>query len=348
MSVIPSNNLPIYLQNYTVGILCRDVDTVCPDSPLAGGCSGTRYGCCSDETTAKQDVNGTNCPRQCGTVLYSTVGLLPSNQKLKRVWNLDLTGTLQPNGNDEYVIIYNFSQVEYSEKDITFENILSGTIVVCGRVLDASKVADYGYCDTTSILKIYLKKEKLPRLKRETNFSMNLLLDDNVTQLCSPCSTQINTTNVPCRILLNTPLSALYPQSTASGWTGLDFTNPESYYYTSPLTSCDNISFGWLSCCTPSLEKSCFAQNYLLLNIFGPNSQSYTYTVDRWGSFTQLAVLVQADINQGCTNPATVSVTLNDISGNSQSLQFTYNSTMMCYLFNNTTDEYGVLSLPFS
>ena len=180
MSVIPPNNLPIYLQNYTVAILCRNVDTVCPDSPLAGGCSGTQYGCCPDGTTAKQNVNGTNCPVQCGTVLYSTVGLLPSNEKLKRVWNLDLTGTLTLNDNDEYVILYNFSQVEYAEKDITFENILSGTIVVCGRVLDASKVADYDYCDATSILKIRIKKDKLPRLKRETNFSMNLLIDDTV------------------------------------------------------------------------------------------------------------------------------------------------------------------------
>jgi hypothetical protein len=191
MSTIPPNNLPIYLQNYTVTILCRDVDTVCPDSPIVGGCSGTVYGCCPDGTTVKQNESGTNCLRQCGTVLYSTVGLLPSNERLKRVWNLNLTGTLTFNDNDEYVILYNFSQVEYAEKTITFENILSGTIVVCGRVLDASRVAEYDYCDATSILKIRIKKEKLPRLKRETNFSMNLLLDDLAFCEKFPCPTSV-------------------------------------------------------------------------------------------------------------------------------------------------------------
>jgi hypothetical protein len=79
------------------------------------------------------------------------------------VWNLNLTGTLKPNTDGDYVIVYNFSQVDYAEKDITFENILSGTIVVCGRVLDASRVADYDYCDATSILKIRIKNDKLPR-----------------------------------------------------------------------------------------------------------------------------------------------------------------------------------------
>jgi hypothetical protein len=179
MSVIPQNNLPIYLQKYTVGIFCRYVKTVCPNRPILGGCRGTRYGCCPDGITAKQDAGGSNCRPGCGTVLYTTVGFLPSNQQSQRVWNLDLTGTLLPNDdNDEYVIVYDFSNVDYTEKTITFEKILSGTFVICGRVLDASKVADYEYCDTTSILKIILKKEKLPTLRRETNFSMNILLDD--------------------------------------------------------------------------------------------------------------------------------------------------------------------------
>ena len=181
MSVIPQNNLPIYLQNYTVGIFCRYVKTVCPDTPIVGGCAGTQFGCCPDGITPKQDATGSNCRPGCGTVLYTTVGLLPSNEQLQRVWNLNLTGTLKLNDeNDEYVIVYDFSQVEYADKTITFENILSGTIVICGRVLDASKVAEYEYCDTTSILKIILKKEKLPRLRRETNFSMSLLLDDRL------------------------------------------------------------------------------------------------------------------------------------------------------------------------
>ena len=75
--------------------------------------------------------------------------------------------------------------------------------MICGRVLDASNVADFDYCDTTSILRIRLKTEKLPQLKRETNFSMNLLLDDTGCP-SSSVSPQINYLNynqsptIPC------------------------------------------------------------------------------------------------------------------------------------------------------
>jgi hypothetical protein len=26
-----------------------------------GGCAGTRYGCCADNSTSKVDINGSNC-----------------------------------------------------------------------------------------------------------------------------------------------------------------------------------------------------------------------------------------------------------------------------------------------
>jgi hypothetical protein len=35
--------------------------TNCRTSPMIGGCSGTRYGCCPNGTTAKADTYGTNC-----------------------------------------------------------------------------------------------------------------------------------------------------------------------------------------------------------------------------------------------------------------------------------------------
>jgi hypothetical protein len=65
MSTIPQKNIPIYLQKYTVGIFCRFLDTVCPTTPIIGGCAGTVYGCCPDGITSKQDETGTNCHPQC-------------------------------------------------------------------------------------------------------------------------------------------------------------------------------------------------------------------------------------------------------------------------------------------
>ena len=143
--IIPDRNLPVYLQRYNVDIL--DVK--------------------------KESV---------GRVLYTTVGALPSNREEKRVWSLNLTGYLKPNV-DKYTIVYDFSKVNYMYKeDITFENIISGTFILCGRVLDASKMIGfaYKYNDNESTLTIELDTSKWDfRLKKEVLFSYQLNVDDD-------------------------------------------------------------------------------------------------------------------------------------------------------------------------
>ena len=141
---IPDNNLPVYLQKYDVKIFDDKKESV-------------------------------------GKVLYTTVGAIPSNEKEKRVWSLNLTGYLKPNV-DKYNIVYDFSKVDYKYKDkITFENIVSGTFNICGHVLDASKIIgfDYKYNDEESTLTIELDTSKWDfRLKKEVLFSYDLNVDD--------------------------------------------------------------------------------------------------------------------------------------------------------------------------
>ena len=143
---IPDNNLPVYLQKYKVDIFDSE-----------------------DKTKA-------------GSVLYTTVGAIPSNEKEKRVWKLNLTGYLKPNV-EKYYIIYDFKEVDYKYKDeITFENIVSGTFNICGRVFNASKIIgfNYEYSDTESTLTIIIDTSKLGlRLKKESLFSYDLNVDDD-------------------------------------------------------------------------------------------------------------------------------------------------------------------------
>ena len=143
---IPDNNLSVYLQKYNVKIF----------------------------DDKKKSV---------GNVLYTTVGVIPSNQKEKRVWSLNLTGYLKPNV-DKYNIVYDFSKVEYKYKDkIIFQNIVSGTFTICGRVLDASKIVgfDYKYNDEESTLTIGLDTSKWDfRLKKDVLFNYDLTIDDDV------------------------------------------------------------------------------------------------------------------------------------------------------------------------
>ena len=147
---IPDNNLPVYLQKYDVKIFDDKKESV-------------------------------------GKVLYTTVGAIPSNQKEKRVWSLNLTGYLKPNV-DTYNIVYDFSKVDYKYKDeITFENIISGIFTICGRVLDASKIIgfDYKYNDEESTLTIELDTSKWDfQLKKEVLFSYDLNVDDKISIIC--------------------------------------------------------------------------------------------------------------------------------------------------------------------
>jgi len=227
---IPDNNLPVYLQQYEVNILntdklrpCNDQSCVssergcCPDNvtPVPpsgeceiGGCAGTEFGCCPFSTQAKADAQGSNCGTIAGSVLYTTVGAVPSNVPEARVWQLDLSGSLKP-GVEKYYIVYDFQNVNYKYKDrITFENSVTGTFTICGRVLDASKYLDYTYCDETLLLTIIIETKKWDfRLKKETTISYQIQIDDDAS--ISSCSSESAcfTNATQCLPLLNRQIS---------------------------------------------------------------------------------------------------------------------------------------------
>ena len=143
---IPENNLPIYLQNYTASVQCK--------------------------------------ANICGSVRYSTVGVIPSDLKEKRVWNFKVSGILKPT-KDIIQIIFNFQNVEYDE-EITFENQISGYLTICGRVLDLSKSGFYEYNSLQRILVIGISQERWGfSIKRETNFYLNVDIDDSSSQAVS-------------------------------------------------------------------------------------------------------------------------------------------------------------------
>ena len=141
---IPDENLAIFLQNYSVHI---------------------------------NDAEG----NKVGEKKYSTVGVIPSDNPEKPVWQLILTGHLQPNV-DKCYIVYDISDSNYIFKNtVTFENAASGTFNICGKVLDANKIVKkYEYSDEKSILTIEIDTKAFDfRLKKRTHFSYQLYLDDS-------------------------------------------------------------------------------------------------------------------------------------------------------------------------
>lgn len=275
--VIPDNNLPIYLQQYDVNILNVDIPECliggCPGTQFGcccdgitskvdeegsnciGGCCGTQFGCCPYSTKAKEDKEGSNCGTIAGSVLYTTVGAIPSNQLGKRVWQLNLTGNLKPNM-DTYYIVYDFSKVNYQDKDgIKFEDILSGTFNICGNVLDASKYLNYKFCNTKSTLTIIMNTRKWDfRLKKEVLFSYDININD---ASCSGCICSKVNTNKDCskvsKVLdacLTAPLNN----------TGISYTW-DSFCYNSGSET-DSSAFWNNTTCTSSDEVCVFGKLY--------------------------------------------------------------------------------------
>lgn len=102
------------------------------------------------QTNIQGDIESTSST--LGNVLFSIAALIPSDGIDKNVWNLILTGSLESSPNENastsrYHIVYDFSSIpEYKEK-VSFDNdtIISGTIEICGKVLDATKIIGKNY-----------------------------------------------------------------------------------------------------------------------------------------------------------------------------------------------------------
>ena len=125
---------------------------------------------------------------------------------------------------DVYHILYDFSKVDYKYKEnISFEEIISGTFTICGKVLDASRIIgfDYSYSDSESTLTIKLDTSKWDfRLKKEVLFSYQLNVDDaSCPSVCSstndgytiePDSTVTIIANIGCQSFVDSTQSCSY------------------------------------------------------------------------------------------------------------------------------------------
>ena len=171
MTEINENNLPIYLQNYKVTILCYDNYA----GKISDNCDFSKFGCCADGITPKKNRNGSNCVPLCGTARYNTVSVNPSNEKRKRVWNFKTSGSLKRHDGD-YIIQYNFKDVDYNGQ-ISFENKISGTLNICDRILNMSKISSFIFDNATKRLTITLKLNF--RISASTLFSFSTSINSN-------------------------------------------------------------------------------------------------------------------------------------------------------------------------
>lgn len=148
---IPENNLPLYLQQYRINIFNADI----PEASI-------------DTQEKKSKIIA-------GSVLYATVGIISSDSTKDPVWQLSLTGYLEPNVK-KYHIVYDFSQVDYLQKEkIRFKNITGGVFTICGKVLNSSNIITNQVSELDSTLTIILDTSKWDFfLKKKSLFSYQL------------------------------------------------------------------------------------------------------------------------------------------------------------------------------
>jgi hypothetical protein len=86
------------------------------------------------------------------TPYYTTVGLLPSNQSTKRVWNFSaafVRNKLAPN--TPLTIVYDFSKVQF-EGTASFESPIFGSLSTKSRLYNAGTYINYTYDEVTKLV----------------------------------------------------------------------------------------------------------------------------------------------------------------------------------------------------
>jgi hypothetical protein len=129
MSEIPIENLPNYFREYSVSIY-SDME----EEPI-------------------------------GSILYTTIGLLPTKESETDILSINLTGFV-PSNLQKFEVIYDLKTVAHLSKNFKYQNKLGGTFVICGKVLDASRHLKYIYDEATNKLSILIEIDFL--IKKES------------------------------------------------------------------------------------------------------------------------------------------------------------------------------------
>jgi hypothetical protein len=162
-------------------------------------------------TVASSLISSTNLPVylqnytfSSGGVLtpyFTIVGGLPTNQSLRRTWNLVTAGMILLSGAPAQIIFtYDFSGV-VSSYNVTIDGTLAGTFTLDGQVYDAATYfATPTYNYRKNILTLTLDLSKISLNTTGGDFSFNLFLADASTvclgnSQCSIACGKLGSTN---------------------------------------------------------------------------------------------------------------------------------------------------------
>jgi quercetin dioxygenase-like cupin family protein len=125
-----------------------------------------------------------------GSVLFSSFEKTPSNTINKNIYNILVCGILQPLDN-KYDIVFDLSNQNIN--DIEFKGPLIGTLRICDKILNMSKISKYSYEKETKKLSITFHLSF--KITVDTLFSITMSLASNDTNNSCSLSTLSQITN---------------------------------------------------------------------------------------------------------------------------------------------------------
>lgn len=125
-----------------------------------------------------------------GSVLFSSFEKTPSNTINKNIYNILVCGILQPLDN-KYDIVFDLSNQNIN--DIEFKGPLIGTLRICDKILNMSKMSKFSYEKETKKLSITLHLSF--KITVDTLFSITMSLASNDTNNSCSLSTLSQITN---------------------------------------------------------------------------------------------------------------------------------------------------------
>jgi len=121
---------------------------------------------------------------------YATIGAIPTSSEIKtefkqfRMWNFNITMTLEPNESGTYEMMIDGSDIVPKPVQIVFEDKLTGLITFKNKVLNANRYVSYKW-DSSDSFKIYLTLSLPCHFKRPTLINMNININDcNASPTC--------------------------------------------------------------------------------------------------------------------------------------------------------------------
>ncbi len=142
---------------------------------MVGGCSGTQYGCCSDNITPKTDPEGSNCPSASyGDIHYSSVGILPGELEGFYNWNFVVSSMLKTKC-PLFIFKFDFSNSSSTEDKVFFSGGINGYITYDETIYEASKFVTFNYNNETKKVEIVFHANRLYKLQQPSaRFFMNI------------------------------------------------------------------------------------------------------------------------------------------------------------------------------